>query len=83
MAERERKKEGKKGKRGTKTKLVKIREQERNDLIQREREKPRRIHYIRRIPSHLKSNYIINRIQSSSCAIYLKVTNYTDTYRGR
>ena len=27
------------------------------------------IEYIRRIPSHLKSNYIINRIESSSCTM--------------
>ena len=41
------------------------------------------IGYIRRIPSYLKTNYIINRIESSSCTMWLKVTNYTDTYRGR
>ena len=41
------------------------------------------IEYIRRIPSHLKSNYIMNRIQSRSCTIWLKVTNYSYTYRGR
>ena len=27
------------------------------------------IEYIRRIPSHLKSNYIIDRIESSSCTM--------------
>ena len=27
------------------------------------------IEYIRRIPSHLKTNYIINRIESSSCTM--------------
>ena len=41
------------------------------------------IEYIRRIPSHLKSNYIINRIKSSSCTMWPTVTNYTYTYRGR
>ena len=41
------------------------------------------IEYIRRIPSHLKSNYIINRIESSSCTMWPTVTNYTYTYRGR
>ena len=56
---------------------------EREREREREREKPRRIHYIRRIPSHLKSNYIINRIESSSCTMWLKVTNYTCTYKCR
>ena len=41
------------------------------------------IGYIRRIPSYLKTNYIINRIESSSCTRWPTVTNYTCTYKCR